>query len=204
VIETDASQWLRQGHERQRVFMALSQPLTAHQLALRLEKSRNAISECLRQLRIFRLAVCLNPSAHQSRVYTLTDEGRAHLALFAQEAGLSVPAIPELAWDLYGDLCFRHRRAVLVTLRGRVRPPQVKRYALGNDPMLRMSVDNCREVLYWMVANGVVRAVRPRGSAFPSYELTEVGRRFQAVMRRGSDPGTWVTVVSGHMGDTRA
>jgi hypothetical protein len=184
VVDADASRWLRQGDERLRVFGALSQPLTADQLAMRLSKARTVTSEVLRQLRIYRLVACLNQAARQNRVYGLTEEGVAQLALLQGVPNASVPPTALEDWALYGDLCFRHRRTVLLTLRGRMRPPQVKRIALANNPRLRMSIDNTREVLWWMTARNVVRAVRPHGMRYALYELTDMGRRCQALMRQ--------------------
>ena len=178
--------WLQQGEERLRVLGALTQPLTANQIALRIGKSRTSVSEHIRQMRIYQLLTCLNPSAHQSRVYWLTDDGKLRRTAVAR--GDEVLECPDIDWDLYGDLCFRHRRTVLLTLNGRMRPPLVKKRALANDPRLRMSVDNCREVLYWMQSRGVVRSIRPRGRRFALYELTGVGGTCQHLMRQALMP----------------
>lgn len=158
--------------------------MTADQLATSMGKARSSVSEHIRQMRVYRVLTCLNPAARQSRLYWFTPEGsecRRSLAEIYQ--GAPATAVPSVDWQLYGDLLFRHRRAVLLTLRGRMRPPQVKKRALANDARLRMSIDNCREVLYWMKARGVVRAVRPRGKRFAFYELTEVGKACQELLR---------------------
>ena len=177
--------WLQQGEERLRVLMALFQPTTAQQLASRLGKSLRSISEHIRQLRVYRVLTCLNPTAHQSRLYWLTDEGKSCRDLLAGIYNTDIPsAFPTVDWDVYGDLCFRHRHAVLLALKGRMRPPQVKKSALAHNSRLRMSIDNCREVLYWMRNRGVVKAVRPRAEYFPYYELTGVGRSCQSLLRQ--------------------
>ena len=177
--------WLQQGEERRRVLLALSQPMTADQLARRTEKSRSSVSEHLRQMRIYQVVTCLNPLAHQSRVYGLTEAGTAHRDYLAQMlGGANSFQLPTVNWQTYGDSCFRHRRAVLLVLKDRMRPPQVKRRALSLDARLRMSVDNCREVLYWMLKRGLVRVVPVRSRRFVFYELTKEGKACQELLRR--------------------
>lgn len=182
--------WLQQGEERLRTLLAMQQPMTADQLAGRLEKQRSSVSEHIRQMRVYRVLKCLNPESHQSRLYWLTEEGvecRSQLAsLYKNTQPGALPL--SLDWQVYGELCFRHRRAVLLAMHGRMRPPQVKKRAFARDARLRMSVDNCREVLYWMVSRGVVRGVRPRGKRFVLYELTEVGKTCQELLRKAVTP----------------
>lgn len=182
--ENEASFWLQQGEERLRVFLGLVQPMTADQLARRVEKVRSSVSDHIRQMRVYQLVKCLNPAAHQSRVYWFTESGhelRVHLG--AQSSSPMSPSFPLANWDTYGCVCFRHRRAVLLAMRDKMRPPQVKRRALSLDAGLRMSVDNCREVLYWMRDRCLVRAVRVRKKRFVFYELTMEGKACQQLLQ---------------------
>lgn len=187
VLLSETEHWLRQGEERLSLLRALTQPVTAAQLAARVKKLTSTVCEHLRQLRVYDVVACLNPTAHRGRVYWLTGIGvDAVCRLFERVQPLEAPK--GINWSMYGDLSFPYRRAVLLSMRGRMRPAQVKKQALAGDGRLRMSVDNCREVLYWMRTRGVVRAVRPRGERRKCYELTEVGKACQQLMRQALSP----------------
>ncbi len=58
----------------------------------------------------------------------------------------------------------------------------IKRRAVFHDPQLRMSANNVRDVMRYLVDNGVVRVVRVRRKAHPRYELTELGHAFQQLL----------------------
>jgi len=185
VQSSEATLWLEQGEERLRILFALCQPMTAGQLGQRLGKSRSSVSEHLRQMLIYEVVTCMNPTALQGRLYWLTDVGLAYQSGFSQSRGHRVETwCPFADWILYGQLIFRHRAAVLRALNGRMRPPRVKKCAFASNPGLRMSVDNCRQVLKWMRDRKVVRSVRPRGKRYLYYELTECGRKYQELHRR--------------------
>jgi len=122
-------------------------------------------------------------------LYWLTEDGKAVRDQLAELYGRGPVAEPaSVNWLLYGQLCFRHRRAVLLALQGHMRPPHVKKRALASNASLRMSVDNCREVLHWMERHGVVRRVRVGRECYASYELTEVGEKCQVLLRRAVTP----------------
>lgn len=182
---SEATLWLEQGEERLRILFALCQPMTAGQLGHRLGKSRSSVSEHLRQMLIYGVVTCMNPAALQGRLYWLSDVGLACQSGFSESRGLRVDTwCPLTDWTLYGQLIFRHRAAVLRALNGRMRPPRVKKSAFASNPSLRMSIDNCRQVLKWMRDRKIVRTVRPRGQRFTYYELTEGGRTYQTLHRR--------------------
>lgn len=189
VADREALWWLQQGEERLRVFLALSQPLTASQMSARLGKPRSSVSEHLRQMQTYGVVRCLNEASRRSRVFGLTSSGghcHATLADIYRQAAVATGA--GVDWVTHGRLCFRHRGAVLLALRGRMRPTQIKKQALASDPCLRMSVDNCRQVLRWMVAQGVARATRARGKRFSYYMLTEVGVACREAMQTARAP----------------
>ena len=55
------------------VLTAITQPLTANQLARRTQLSRAVCSQVQAELVIYDLVTCLNPLARRSRLYWLTE-----------------------------------------------------------------------------------------------------------------------------------
>lgn len=181
--------WLEQGEVRQQVLLALSQPMTAGQLAQRLSMSQSSVSDHVRQLTIYEVVCCLNQASHQSRVYWLTPLGlQCRQAIALRRRRVVTTFMPTMDWSVYGNTCFRHRRTVLLALEGRMRPPAIKRKAWLRDKSVRMSSDNCREVLYWLCSQGVAQTVMAGRSPFMQYELTEVGKTCQELLARAATP----------------
>jgi DNA-binding HxlR family transcriptional regulator len=58
----------------------------------------------------------------------------------------------------------------------------VKRRAVFQNPQLRMSANNVRDVMRYLLSTGIARRVEVRKKAHPRYELTDLGRTFQQLL----------------------
>ena len=162
------------------VLLSITQPITATQLARRLDLTFQQCSDALKRLRAKQLVQCLNPYATRSRLYWLTDHGREH-----RRSSLSSPPIEEFSdadWRLYATVCFSHRSEVIRTLTAPMQPAQIKRRASFLRPGLRMSANNVRDVVRYLQRHGIVRQVRVKRRAHPRYVLTEAGRQFRQLL----------------------
>src|SRR5258705_9293398 len=116
----DDVSWIDRSTLRRRVVENFTQPMTACQMARRLDMDCDTCNSVFAELRRGGLLHCLNDNARRSRVYWLTD-----LAIIAQPRlwklhGIKpVPhVVPAIDWDLFGWLCFSHRAAVLKAFNG--------------------------------------------------------------------------------------
>ena len=89
---------------------------------------------------------------------------------------------PDLDWTLYGDVCYSHRAAVIKCLNQPMQPAQIKRRALFQNPDIKMSAGNVRDVLRSLRTKGVVQPVKPEKKAHPRYQLTDVGTHMQRLL----------------------
>lgn len=192
----EAYAWLLQGLRRQDVLASLRQPLTPTQLSERLGFSLDTLTQVLRELTIYQLVSCLNPAARKSRVYGLSSLGvicRDRLARDFQLSILPYDAPATVDWNLYGWTCFNHRRTVLLTLEGPTQPAAIARTAarqhrpgFGERTELRMSANNCRDVVKLFLQKGIVEPVRIRGKGHIHFQLTAAGKELQRLLRRAT------------------
>ena len=132
--------------------------------------------------------VCLTPLARFGRVYWLTELGVLCQRVVRQDRGRP-PAehfAPDADWDIYGQLCSSHRRTVVLTIGEPISPAAIKRVARAKSSLLRMSANNVRDVIRFLMAARVVRAVRQRKRRHPLYELTWRGKVYQELLRRAA------------------
>ena len=69
-----------------------------------------------------------------------------------------------------------------------MQPTQVKRKARFQNPALRMSANNARDVVKEFLSKGLVQPVRVRRKAYLRFELTEVGKQLQDLMVKAGTP----------------
>lgn len=183
---SEAYQYLDQSERRRKILLALKQPMTARQLSRLAGLSLDACSRVLNELSIYELVQCMNPSARQSRLYGLTDTGEKTIAKLQAESGCPHVKLesPNVDWDLYGWVCYRHRRAVLLALTEPTQPAAIKRKARSRNPQLRMSANNVRDVIRLFRDKGIVQPVQIRRKAHLRYELTDLGRKLRDVLIR--------------------
>ena len=171
---------------RRKIIATMTQPSTAAQLAAKTAMTLNGCCESLRQLRSSGHIECLNPQAINGRVYWMTREGMNLQRRFYQERGIPLPErfVPEVDWNLYGRVCSTHRSTVIRTLNEPMQPAQIKRKAYFRDPTIRMSSNNVRDVILFLLKRDVVDRVHRKRAAHPLYQLTTLGMKYQMLLCR--------------------
>ena len=163
---------------------AFKQPMTAKQLANQTGIDLDSCSYVLWELGIYGLVACRSQKARRSRVYWLTELGAACQRKLRAAQGL--PSLehefPKVDWNLYSWVCYSHRAAVIKALVGPLQPATIKRRAKAQDPTLRMSANNVRDVIRLFLAKEIVRAVKVTGRFHLHYELTRTGQRLRTLL----------------------
>lgn len=180
--------WLLLGARRQRILLGLKQPLTATQISAKSGVRRDASSSVLGELLLYGLVECLNPTATRIRLYWLSKLGeecqrelRRRYALPRRRQNL--PKLTPEQWETYCAVSTRQRSAVILTLGPSLtsaelpvlRPAEIKWRALRSSPEIRMSVNNVRDVIRFLLQNGVVERVFVRKQVHPHYRLSPLG-----------------------------
>jgi DNA-binding HxlR family transcriptional regulator len=171
------------GKLRRNICLAVKQPMTAMQLSGRLGRPLGRCCKALRGLRVHRIVRCLNPGALRNRVFWFTPLGKR----LRRHLGSAEPFSGKFSctdWKLYAKLCFSHRSRVIQALTSPMQPSKIKRKAAQLFPGLRMSANNVRDVIRYLVAHGIVRPVQLKKRMHPGYELTEVGQKMRRLLLR--------------------
>ncbi len=166
--------------------------MTARQLSQHTEITLDTCSLVLKGLAGHGLVTCLNGRARRSRLYWLTQPGKQCQSRLRRERGLgALPYdFPMVDWELYGWVCFTHRAAVLTALREPMQPAHIKRVARSQNPALKMSANNVRDVIRLFMWRGIVeRLPRLKRRSHPRYELTEEGRKLRVLLLRANEGG---------------
>ena len=124
----------------------------------------------------------MNPEARRSRLYGLTELGQYWRQKFFPELQVYYQS-RNIDWTLYGSVCFSHREAVILALDQPRYPADIKRCARLNNPDIRMSSNNVRNVIPFLLENGIIIKIDSRG-AYPMYDLTDVGLQLQLLLRK--------------------
>jgi|GEM_PF-1144287 len=181
--------WVSRSRGRKRVIGHATQPLTGKQLKKRTDISLKRCSEIVRQLKRHGSLKCLNPQANSSRLYWLTDLGRATQHILYRERGRPQPShfVPQVDWTLYGRICYRHRSTVIRMLREPMQAATLKRKAYFRDPTIRMSSNNVRDVMRFLLKNKIVERLQSKGRSHPLYRLTPLGISYQHLLARSKE-----------------
>lgn len=176
--------WLTDGHLRERILLALTQPLTAAQLARKIHCTQRECRRCLAALLNRRLVFCLNPLASSSRLYWVRPLGVECQVTLKRALQYSRPPsdFPSVDWKLYGGVCFRHRSACILALTRPLNPASLRKKAVFENPKLRMSANNARDIVRQFLAQGIVHPVPRKKRKYPDYELTAMGRDFRRLL----------------------
>ncbi|MCI0624779.1 MAG: hypothetical protein L0387_24560 [Acidobacteria bacterium] len=179
-----AHYWLIQSKRRIAILAGLDQPLTASQISRRTGFTLDSCLALLWGMVVFGILFHLNPSTRYNRLYWLTRLGIVCQRRLRQKLGLRQIAhrFPDTRWDLYSSVCYSHRSAVLKAMRGPMQAAEIRRRAHFQDPGLRMSANNVRDVMRYLLSKGIVRRVTIHRKRHPRYELTEVGMTFQDLL----------------------
>lgn len=123
-------------------------------------------------------------------MYWLTQPGKECQSRLQQERGLGALRndFRIVDWELYGWVCFSHRAAVLTALREPMQPSQIKRDARSQNPALKMSANNVRDVIRLFLKRGIVeRLPGRRKRSHPQYQVTEEGYKLRVLMLRANE-----------------
>ena len=93
---------------------------------------------------------------------------------------------PDIDWTLYASICYSQRSAVIKALEEPLQPVVNKRRAKFQNPNLRMSANNVRDIIRFFLSKGLVQQVWIRAQAHPRYQLTGLGRVFRDLLQRAS------------------
>lgn len=180
----DTYNWLIQSERRKEIIRDFDQPLTATQIARRVSISLDRVLHLLWALTLYHVLYCLNKDTRHSRVYWLTELGKACQRKLREACGLQplTHRLPDIPWDLYSSVCYSHRTAVIKTIHGPMQAAAIKRKALFQNPQLRMSANNVRDVIQYLLKKGIVTRVEIKRRAHPRYELTELGKEFRELL----------------------
>lgn len=168
---------------RQRVCLAITQPMTATQLSERLGKSLAKCGKALLGLKSHKIMKCLNPAAHRNRMFWLTTMGKK----LRRHLGAKVSCrcdYPHIEWKSYATVCFSQRSQVIQTLAFPMQPAEIKRKAARRFSGCRMSANNVRDVIRYLKKKRIVRPVMLRKKAHPRYALTKIGLQMRRLLLR--------------------
>lgn len=170
----------------------MAQPMTATQIARKLDVKAFTCMAILRELEHRGLVSCLNREARQNRVFWLTAAGIELQARLRSDRGQGplTHSIPEIDWALFGFVCFGHRAAIVTALGEPMQAAEIRRKARRRSPGIRMSSNNARDALKLLQQKGIVRRVYVRKKAHPRYELVEACRDFPRLLRQAAWRGT--------------
>jgi len=158
--------------------LAFNQPLTAKQVSGKIGIPEDTCGNMMGKFTKNSLITCLNPSAGNSRLYWLTELGKKYQMELCNQLNLAYTEyiLPNIDWKLYGGICFKHRSAVIITLTEPMQPAKIKQILRIQKPNIKISANNIRDVIKWLLANKIVRPVKIKKKAHPRYELTDLGK----------------------------
>ncbi len=172
--------------EEVNALLALKQPLTASQLARKLDRERDRCSYLLRRFASLGLVTCITSLMRRNRLFWPTEIGRDYqeeLALRYRRRVMEYD-FPIINWRLYAQVCFSQRAAVVKHLMHPMQPAQIRRVAVSRNPDLKLSANNVRDVIRFLRSSGLVAVVVKTLSDHPLYDLTQQGKRMQRLLRQ--------------------
>lgn len=176
--------WLIQSDRRKDAIVGFNQPLTATHIARRTGQNLDATLQVLWALSLYGVVCCLNRDTHHNRIYWLTKLGLKCQERLRKQLGLKqlTHSIPDVPWNLYSSVCYSHRATIIKTMHGLMQPAEIKRKALAQNRSLRMSANNVRDVMRYLLRQGIVEKVKVRKKAHPRYELADMGMTFRELL----------------------
>jgi hypothetical protein len=166
---------------RDAILQCISQPVTATQLSWKLEISLDRCSNALHRLQTQKQVRCLNPRASRNILYWVTRRGIQRQRELRPEQPISHD-FPPIDWNLYASVCYAQRSDVIKSLCFPMQPSHIKRRAAQRAPGRRMSANNVRDVIRYLKACEIVRAISIHRKALPRYELTTSGLHMRRLL----------------------
>ena len=158
--------------------------MTGKQLSRHTGLSMNSCSTIIAGLCFHEIANCMNAAQRRSRIYWLTEQGKLFQQDFRGKNNLQSInyELPEIDWDIYGWVCFSHRAAIIKVLFRPMQPSEIKRKAKFQDPNLKMSANNVRDVMRLFLQKGIVKKLKIIGRFHYCYELTDLGIKIRCLL----------------------
>jgi len=183
--------WIKHEKHRRDFLVAITQPLTARQIARKTGIPVDTGSHLIAQCSAKGLVTCLNPEQRNSRLYWLTSLGMAAKKQLCHDANLPCKEydLPDINWSLYGWVCFNHRSAVIRTLSGPMQSSEIKRVLRIHQSSIKISANNIRDIIKLLISKNIVRPMKVKRKAHPRYELTELGIQLQQLLRQAQVGG---------------
>ena len=180
----EAYEWAERSEKRKSLLLNLKQPMTALQLSKKTKLDQNQCSIILGKLTLCGLVKCLNPTATRSRLYWLTPVGILCQKKLTKDKTLPDIAkdLPDIDWELYGWVCYNHRAAIIKALTEPMQPTVIKRKIKQQNPKIKMSANNVRDIVKLFLQKGIVKPIKVRRKAHLRYELTGLGRKLQGLL----------------------
>lgn len=164
------------------LLLALTQPMTATQLARTSASSREQCSFLLRRLAKLSLSRCITPRLRRNRLFWPTSSGRDCQELLAGQWKRNLRHdFPLIDWYLYAQVCYSQRAAVVKHLSRPMQPVQIRRAAVSNDSSLKLSANNVRDVMRFLRLHRIVEVVEQNGQ-YALYDLSEEGKHMQRLL----------------------
>jgi predicted transcriptional regulator len=187
-MTSNVYEWITKEEDRKKIVLSMRQPLTAKQISRKTRINVGTCSYLLGKLAARGIAACLNPDARSSRLYWVTELGKAcHKRLCPDQPAIA-PDLKSVNWELYGWVCFNHRAAIIRILAEPMQPSEMKRKLRQIGSNVRISANNIRDIVRLFLQKGIVQKVFARKKAHPRYELTELGTKLQELLRQAEMP----------------
>ncbi len=179
-------EWVQGSATRQQIVASLPQPATAGQISSALSIRRRQVSDVLRVLTARALMKCVNQTARKNRVYWFTELGTSIQRRLRIQ--LELPSLrhgfPDVNWDIYGLTINKRYSAVLKAMVRPMHVAAIRRFALGQNPNLRMCRNNIYDAMKVLRKLRLVRLLWIRSKKHPLVELSEEGRRVRTLLSR--------------------
>ena len=189
---TNVYRWISQEKQHRDFLMAITQPMTARQIARKTGIPVDTCSCLIARFSDQGLLTCLNPAQRNSRLYWITGLGAKCKNQLYQDLDLCYKKfdVSDTDWQLYGWVCFKHRSAVIRTLSCPMQPSEIKRFLRIHHPNMKISANNVRDVIKLLLAKNIVRPVKIRKKAHLRYELTDLGNQLRKLLLQ-AQAGSW-------------
>ncbi len=177
--------------EEKNLVLGLQQPFTAKQLARKHLVTPTRSSALLERMNAMGLVRCLNSYSRSSRLYFPTLIGDSVQRDLSQDVRFMKAELPKLDWYLYGSLCFNHRSAVFrrLSLDRPMQSSEIKRRLRIEQPEIRISANNIRDVIRTLKEHGLVEEIYIRKKAHPRFVLSTKAVPYQKLLKRAEVVG---------------
>lgn len=175
-------EWITGKRNRTTVLSSIGQPLTAKQVSRKMGIPPTCCSKVLSNLAAKGVVVCLNPKARNSRLYWLTTLGRECQKRLRPGLPEGEYKLPDVDWELYGWVCYKHREAVIKTMTRPMQPAEIKRIMRVQRANIKISANNIWDIMRLFLTEGIVQKVYVRKKAYSRYELTAKGEQLRKLL----------------------